>query len=450
MSNGFAKMSASPTYCLVTYGCQMNFADSEFVAGELEARGWRRVEREDQADAILVNACVVRNTAERRALGRLWQLAPLKRGRPDRVIAVLGCLAQKDGHELLERLPHVDLVVGTRDLPGIGGLLDAMRRNGSERVVCIEAIDRPVAFSAEPVRRDPLKAMVTIMYGCNNECSYCIVPLTRGREISRPAAEIVAEVERLARRGWREVTLLGQNVNSYRDDGGDFTDLLRHVAAVDGIARIRYVTSHPKDHSDRLIEAVATTPEICENFHLPAQAGSNRILERMNRGYTREDYLALVERIRAAIPDAVVTTDLIVGFPGETERDFELTLDLARAVRWDSAFTFMYSPREGTPAARLADDVPRAEKKRRLKALIDLQETISAEVNEAAVGGRQEILVEGPSRRSKERLMGRTRGDKVVIFDGPDGLVGRTTGVTISSASAHTLFGERIEDHESE
>jgi len=433
-----------PTYCLITYGCQMNDADSEAVAGELAVHGWQRAEREDEADAVLVNTCVVRRSAEQRALGRIWQLAPIKRQRPDLIIGILGCLAQKDGESLLAQMPHVDFVVGPRDLPSVGSLLSEIRRD-RHRVARIGHIDTPIAFEAEPLRQNPLKALVTIMYGCNNDCSYCIVPRTRGREWSRPAGEIEAEVARLARNGWREVTLLGQNVNSYCDGEHNFADLLRTVAQGSGIERIRYVTSHPKDLSERLIEAVAGTPTICENFHLPAQAGSDPVLQRMNRGYGRDDYRRLVEGIRRAIPDAVITTDLMVGFPGESEQDFADTLDLARSVRWDSAFMFMYSPREGTPAARWPDDVPTAVKKERLARLIELQEAISAKVSEASVGSRQEVLVEGPSRRSDEMLMGRTRGNKVVIFAGPADWIGQTIEVTITRASAHTLFGERVQ-----
>lgn len=428
------------SYFLITYGCQMNESDSESVEGDLAARGWRRAESEDDADAILVNTCVVRGSAEQRARGRLWQFAPLKRRRPGLLIGILGCLAQKDGRALLEQFPHVDFVVGTRDLPRVGQLLGAIRES-RERVVCIEDIDKPTPFAAEPLRRNPLKALVTIMHGCNNDCSYCIVPRTRGREWSRPAEEIVAEVSGLARRGWREVMLLGQNVNSYRDGPCDFSGLLRRIAEVAGIERIRYVTSHPKDLSERLIEAVATTPKICENFHLPAQAGSDGVLARMNRGYGRDDYLRLTERIRRAIPHTAITTDLMVGFPGETEEDFAATLDLARSVRWDSAFTFMYSTREGTPAAQWPDDVPAAVKKERLRRLIELVETISNEINQAMVGRREEVLVEGPSRRSDQMLMGRTRGDKVVVFAGPGDLVGRTIELKIVRAAAHTLFG---------
>jgi tRNA-2-methylthio-N6-dimethylallyladenosine synthase len=436
-------VSAQPTYKLITYGCQMNVSDSEFVAGELAARGWAATEDEAAADAILVNTCVVRNSAEKRALGRIHQLAHLKRERPRLIVGVLGCLAQKDGEEVLSRLPCVDLVLGTRDLPKIGSLLEAIREHG-ERIVAIENIDQPAAFGAAPVRQDRLKAMVTIMYGCNNGCSYCIVPYTRGREWSRPAREIVDEVRQLAEGGWREVTLLGQNVNSYHDGARDFADLLRLVAAVDEIARVRFVTSHPKDLSDRLIEAMATERKVCEGLHLPAQAGGNEVLRRMNRGYTREDYLRLAERVRRAMPDIALTTDLIVGFPGESDREYEDTLDLVRAVRWDTAFMFMYSPREGTPAADWPDDVPLAMKKDRLKRLIDLQESITGEVNAARVGSVQEVLVEGPSRRSARELMGRTRGNTVVILQGPDELAGTIAPVKISRSSVHTLFGERM------
>ncbi|MBM3333898.1 tRNA (N6-isopentenyl adenosine(37)-C2)-methylthiotransferase MiaB [Candidatus Sumerlaeota bacterium] len=428
-------------YCLITYGCQMNDADSEALAGELSARGWQRAEQEQEADLVLVNTCVVRRSAEQRALGRVWQLAPLKHKRPKMIVGIVGCLAQKDGEALLEEMPHVDLVVGTRALPGIPVLLEELRHT-RRRLVSVDGMDRPVVFDAEPLRENRIKAMVTIIYGCNNDCSYCIVPQTRGREWSRRADDIVAEVARLAKRGWREVTLLGQNVNSYNDGCCDFPDLLRRIASETGIERIRYVTSHPKDLSDRLIETVAGAASICENFHVPAQAGSDRILERMSRGYGRGDYLRLVERIRRAIPDAAITTDLMVGFPGETDDEFAQTLDLARAVRWDSAFMYMYSVRDGTPAAQLPDDVPIEVKKRRLQQLIKLQEKISAEINEQLTGSRQEVLVEGLSRRSAEKLMGRTRGDKVVVFAGSPELIGQTVRVMITAASAYTLFGE--------
>ncbi len=452
------------TYCLITYGCQMNDADSEAIAGDLAARGWQRVESESDADLVLVNTCVVRRSAEQRALGRIWQLAAWKKKRPAMVIGVVGCMAQKEKEGLLERLPHVDLVVGPRDLPRLGEMVREIAQarrafahdsrvsgfsspleNGvsNGRRAAVDSIDRPVHFAVEPQRDHPLKARVTIMHGCNNGCSYCIVPLTRGREWSRPAGEILAEVEKLAAGTWREVLLLGQNVNSYHDGQHDFADLLRRVAAVPGILRVRYVTSHPKDLSDRLIEVVAASSAVCENFHLPAQAGSDRVLARMNRGYGREDYLRRIEQIRRAIPQAAITTDLMVGFPGETDADFEDTLDLVRRVRWDSAFTFMYSPREGTPAAQWPDDVPAAVKRQRLQRLIELQERISAEINQSLIGTRQELLVEGPSRRSDRLLMGRTRGDKVVIFEGPPECVGQIVEVRITRAAAHTLFGER-------
>ena len=439
-------MNARSTYKIITYGCQMNVADSQLVAGELAARGWERVDDERRADLILVNTCVVRNSAESRAVGRIRQLAHLKRRRPGLVIGVLGCLAQKDGQALLERLSCVDLVLGTRDLPRIGSLVERVRFGG-DRLVSVDAIEQPAAFAAGALRDDRLRAMVTIMYGCDNFCSYCIVPYTRGREWSRPADEILAEVRRLAETGWREVTLLGQNVNSYRDGDRDFADLLRRVARVDGLARVRFITSHPKDCSERLIEVVAGEPRVCEHLHLPAQAGGDAVLSRMNRGYSREAYVRLVERIRRAIPHAALTTDLIVGFPGETDRDFADTLDLVRAVRWDEAYMFMYSPREGTAAAAWPDDVPLPVKKERLRQLIDLQERITGEVHQAHVGTRQEILVEGPSRRSSRILQGRTRGHKVAIVPGPESLVGQLIDVRITRASVHTLFGERLEAH---
>ena len=346
------------TYHLVTYGCQMNDNDSEIMAGILEAHGMSRVSGEEDADLVVVNTCVVREGAEDRAVGRIRQMAPLKRRRKGMIIAVAGCMAQKDGAQLLERLPHVDMVVGTRDLFKIASLVDRFVASG-ERVVAIEDIDRPVFLDAQPVRRKSgVKALATIMYGCDNHCAYCIVPRVRGHEVSRPLPEIVEEVRDLAWRGFREVTLLGQNVNSYSHDGRDFADLLEAIDALDGIDRVRFVTSHPKDCSDRLIAAMARLPKVCESIHLPAQAGSDEILKRMNRRYTREHYVALLGRIRQAMPGAAITTDLIVGFPGETEEDFERTAELLETARWDSAFIFMYSHRPGTPASRLDDTVP--------------------------------------------------------------------------------------------
>lgn len=287
---------------------------------------------------------------------------------------------------------------------------------------------------------------MNIIYGCDNFCSYCIVPHVRGREQSRPPDDIVDEIRTLADNGCKEVLLLGQNVNSYSYDGTNFPDLLERVNEVSGIERIRYITSHPKDASDKLIECVASLGKVCENFHLPIQSGNNRILELMNRKYTRENYFALVDKIRARIPGAVITTDIMAGFPGETEEEFGDSLDAMRRVRWDSAFMFMYTPRPGTVAAEMKDRLTREEKVVRLEKMIEIQERISGEKNKDHVGSREEVLVEGVSRRSKDQLMGRIRGDKVVIFDAPPSLIGRIVKITITASAPHTLFGSIVPD----
>lgn len=431
-------------YCIITYGCQMNDSDSEMIGAMLAARGWERVSGEAEADVVLVNTCTVRRSAEQRALGRISQLQRLKQLRPEMIICVCGCLAQQQGQELLRRAPYVDLVVGTRDLARLPQLLEEVDSTG-KKIAATDSLDRPVHYEARLVRPAQLKALVTIMYGCNNFCSYCIVPYVRGREVSRPKSEIIAEIrDRVSTGGCKEVLLLGQNVNSYCNGDVDFPDLLAEVSQIEELARIRYITSHPKDASLKLIDRVAELAALCENFHLPAQAGSNRILERMNRHYTREDYLGLVREIRSRIPHAVISTDLMVGFPEETEADFNDTMELVEQVRWDSAFMFMYTPRPGTRAAQSEDSVPMELKKERLARLIQRQEEISEAKNQALIGHIEEVLVEGYSKRSRKQMMGRTRGDKVVIVPGDEQLIGRIVSVRISGASAHTLFGELI------
>jgi tRNA-2-methylthio-N6-dimethylallyladenosine synthase len=433
------------TYCIVTYGCQMNDNDSEIMSGILEAKGLRRVDSEAEADVVLVNTCVVRDGAEERAVGRLSQMTPRSRRRGGKIIGVTGCMAQRDGEAALARLPGLDMVVGTRDLFRIGELVDRAMESGVQ-VVSVGDVDKPVFLREEPVRRKhSLKALVTVMVGCNNFCSFCIVPKTRGREVSRPVGEIVDEVRRLADQGYVEVQLLGQNVNSYGHDGADFADLLEAINGVDGIRRIRFITSHPKDCSDRLVDAVASLDKVCDSFHLPAQAGSNRVLRRMKRFYTREHYLELLARVRDRIPGAAITTDLIVGFPDETEGDFEETYELLEAARWDSAFIFMYSPREGTKAAQWADSIPLEQKKHRLQRCLGRQEQISGEVNRALVGSTVEVLVESVSKRSTEEMVGRTTGDKSVIFRGGMEVLGRLVKVRVTGAHPHTLFGVAVE-----
>jgi tRNA-2-methylthio-N6-dimethylallyladenosine synthase len=431
------------TYCLVTFGCQMNDADSEMISGILEVSGWERIESEPEADLVLFNTCVVRQGAEDRAVARLQTLKSSKQHNPNKIIGICGCLAQQDGESLISRLPMVDLVMGTRALPRLPSLLRAIETTGQAQV-CVDLEGDPYDIPFEPRRAAGVVGRINIIYGCNKNCSYCIVPSTRGRELSRPSEVILSEARSLAEQGYREVLLIGQNVNSYCDGVVDLARLLEMVNEVEGIDRIRFITSHPRDADEGMFRAIGELPKVCEALHLPVQSGSSAVLKRMYRGYSREMYLEKIERLRRHTPDVVLTTDIIVGFPGETDGDYEQTLSLVSEVRFDSAFMFMYSPREGTKAAEWPDDVPLDVKKDRLKRLIDLQEGISAEVNNAQIGRRLEVLVERSARRSPGSMAGRSRGDKTVVFPAPPGLAGRTVEVEITSSTGHTLIGRMV------
>jgi len=433
------------TYCIVTYGCQMNDNDSEIMSGILEKQGLRRIENEQEADVVLVNTCVVREGAEERAVGRVQALSNIKKQRPEMVIGVTGCMAQKEGDGIISRLPHADLVVGTRDLFKIDDLVKQARTR-REPIIATGDVDKPVFLGDQPVKRNHgQKAFTTIMYGCNNFCSFCIVPKTRGREVSRAPEEIVREITQLTRQGYQEVMLLGQNVNSYRYQGFDFADLLGEINHIDGLQRVRYMTSHPKDCSDKLIDSVASLDKICSNFHLPVQAGSNRVLRRMKRFYTRDEYMTLVNKVRERVPGATISTDVIVGFPDETDEDFDQTYQLLEEARWDSAYIFMYSAREGTKSAQWQDSIPAELKKHRVQRLIGRQEVISAEINETYIGQRHEVLVESVSKKREHELMGRTMGDKPVIFAGDQSLIGSSLMVEITGSHAHTLFAKLVQ-----
>lgn len=435
-------MKQFQTFAVVTYGCQMNEHDSEIMAGLLANRGLTRTVDPAGADVVLFNTCTVRDGAEHRAYGRIDSLSSAKRANPEMVIAVCGCAAQDQGQRLLERFRHVDLVVGTRDYVKIDQLVDEVRRTG-QRFVAIEDIDRPLSLPVVPVRQSPLKAFVNIMFGCNNRCTFCIVPKTRGVEYSRPLEEIVAEVRGLAGRGYREVCLLGQNVNSYVDERRhDFADLLHAINAIDGIWRIRYTTSNPKSARERHLRAIAECPKVMEHLHLPVQSGNNRILRGMKRAYHVERYRQLVAMYRDLVPGGSLTTDMIVGFPTETEEEFRDTLRLVEEMRYDQQFMFMYSPRAGTVAAEtMRNDVPLEVKKDRLQRLIALQEQISIERNREEIGRVHEVLVEGPARRGGD-MMGRTRTDKTVVFPGDESLAGQLINVRIAGAWPHSLRGE--------
>lgn len=433
-------------YHLTTLGCQMNVHDSEKLAGLLESLGYSRTESEDDADLILFNTCSVRENPERKVLGRLASLAARKRANPRLVIGVCGCMTQVPANRkrLWEEYPQVDLIFGTHNLHELPAYLDRVRQG--ERVVEVWEEGREPVEDVPVHREGSLHAWVDITYGCDNACAYCIVPITRGRCRSRRPDRIVAEVREAVRGGAREVTLLGQNVNAYGKDlelegAPDFAGLLWQLNEVEGLWRIRFTTSHPKDVSESLVDALARAEKVCEHLHLPLQSGSDRVLARMNRGYTSGDYLRLVERLRRAVPGLALTTDLIVGFPGETEEDFADTLSLVERVQFDAAFTFVYSPRPGTPAAGFPDQVEVETKRDRITRLIALQERCSEERNRRLAGEEVEVLVEGESKTDPDMLSGRTRTNKLVHFPGPRDLTGTLVRVQVEETHPWTLYG---------
>jgi tRNA-2-methylthio-N6-dimethylallyladenosine synthase len=429
---------------LETYGCQMNEADSELVAGILRQAGYQIASDPEQAEVILLNTCSVRERAEERVFGRISQLNGLRSHNANLTLGILGCMAQHLAAELLQRAPFVDLVMGPdsyRRLPQV------LSETADEALLDVRLDREELYAGVEPVRRQGTSAWVTVIRGCDKFCAFCVVPFVRGRERSVATAEVLRQVEQIAAQGFREVALLGQTVNSYRDGEQDFADLLRAVAAVEGIERVRFTSPFPSDFGDPLIEAMAGVPQICPGLHLPVQSGSDAQLERMRRGYTVAQYLDLVQRLRQAVPDLALTTDFLVGFCGETEDDFRLTCELAGQVRFDSAFMFRYSEREGTQAHRkLPDDVPEAAKIERLQRLISLQEGISFQVNQAQVGRTVEVLVEGPSQRPADQgrnCFGRSAQGKAVVFS-QDAPANSLIQVRVDRASSHTLFGDRM------
>lgn len=435
-------------YTTITYGCQMNERDTETISGMCEEMGYSYVDTPESADLIIINTCCVRESAENKTLGRIGNLKRLKEQKPGLIIALCGCMVQQDeaAERLLKRAPHLDILFGTHNIHQLPSLVAYVKETGKSVIDVWQSAGEIVEHL--PVRREgKLKAFVNITFGCNNFCTYCIVPYVRGRERSRKPEKIVAEMRRLAEEGYIDVTLLGQNVNSYGkdfDEKVDFADLLLKVNALSGIERIRFTTSHPRDLTDKMIQAVAQADKVCEHFHLPVQAGSNRILKKMNRGYTREYYLERVAKIRELVPEAAISTDLIVGFPGESEEDFLQTLDLVKTVEFDAAFTFLYSPRSGTPAAKMSEQLDIEVKKERLNRLMELQNSISLAANQKLLGKTVEILVEGESKTNKDKLTGRTRTNELVVFSGPLDLTGKLVPVRIVEAGTWTLDGELI------
>ena len=439
-------------YHIETYGCQMNENDSEKVAGVLENKGYQPVNEIEEADIIILNTCCVRENAELKVFGKLGQLKQLKRENPELLVGICGCMMQEDHvvEEIKEKYDHVDLVFGTHNLHHFSELLEEAKQENSPLVEVWD--ESKELISDMPVQRvEDHKAKVTIIYGCDNYCTYCIVPYVRGQERSRPVESIDQEIKELVNDGVKEVMLLGQNVNSYGQDLEreiDFADLLVRVSQIESLQRIRYMTPHPRDFNDKLIDTISNLDKVCEQFHLPVQAGSNKILREMNRGYTREEYIKLVNKIRAKNPNAAISTDTIVGFPGETEEDFQKTIELYKEIEFDMAYMFNYSKRSGTPAAEKKNQIPEATKKERLQYLMDLQSEISAQNNKELIGETVEVLVDGPSKKDPNKLSGRSRTYKIVIFEGNENLTGEIVNVMIKEAQSWTLFGELVEKSE--
>ena len=431
-------------YHIETYGCQMNVRDSEIMAGLMERQGFREQSRAEQADIIIFNTCSVRHSAENKVYGKLGEYIKLKRQKPELIVAFGGCMAQLPEVVAKVKRLGVDVVFGTHNLHELPHLINEYRQH-HRKVVRVWPGHSGVIEDLPSHRKEGVSAFVNIMYGCNNFCSYCIVPYTRGRERSRHPRDIIREAEQLAGEGFKEVTFLGQNVNSYGQglsDSYSFADLLRWADQIEGLARIRFTTSHPKDMSEQLLDAIAGGNKICQHIHVPLQAGSDRILKAMNRGYTREHYLQLTRQMRERIPGVAITSDLIVGFPGETEEDFEATLDMVRQVRFDAAFTFLYSVRSGTRAATMPGQVDPAIKKDRLLRLNELQYGIALELNHSLEGTVEEVLVEGPSKTNPDNLTGRTRSNRIVIFEGSEQLIGSLVQVRITTGKTFSLFGQ--------
>jgi len=468
---------AVPKFFIKTYGCQMNERDSEQVAYSLIARGYERVDSEVEADVVLLNTCSVRDMAEQKALGKMGMLGRIRKNRPETVFGFLGCMAQARGAELLREIPHLDLVIGTQkfhrvadyvdDLvvhkPVVAGIGDpGFRRMDDPRFSIVDVEQE--AGSQSTIREQSLApkqatAFVSIMQGCNMHCTFCIVPRTRGAERSRTISEIVSEVRALVVQGVKEVTLLGQIVNLYGRHEflsvaavagrsckkSPFVQLLEAVSAIDGLERLRFTSPHPIGFRDDLIEAIAYLPKLTEHVHLPLQSGSNRILKAMHRTYTAEKYAQLVDKIRAARPGIALTTDIIVGFPGETDSDYKATRDLVEHLQFDNAFVFRYSPRRETPAATMADQIDEATKEARNQDLLGIVNASTRRANEKLVGTRVEVLCEGPSKTNVARLMGRTRTNKVVVFEAGRDRIGEIFDVAIEHANGFSLYGHPVD-----
>jgi tRNA-2-methylthio-N6-dimethylallyladenosine synthase len=436
-----------------TYGCQMNVSDSELMAGILTQSGHQTVTHIDDADVVLVNTCAIRENAETKVINRLKHLNHRKRRQPELIVGVCGCMAQHLRNKLLDAAPYVDLVMGPDAYRNLPVALDSLT-GGVEAHVSLKDRDPFLGLRLDksedyadiaPIRTEGMRAWLTIQRGCDKMCTFCIVPFVRGRERSLPLKLLVEDVEKLVDQGFKEVVLLGQTVNSYRDNGSDFGDLLYAVGEVNGLARVRFTSPHPADATESMIDAMANSPTVCKQLHLPLQSGATAVLERMHRTYTAAEYRDLVSKLRERVPDIALSTDIIVGFCGETDAEFRQTYEMMADIRYDSAFMFKYSERDGTLAHKtLPDDVPEAEKGERLKQIIELQEQISADINAAAVGDTVAVLVEGESRRDADKYHGKTDGFKTTVFPKADSEIGDVVNVHIHSTTAHTLMGQIV------
>ena len=436
----------SRTFHITTFGCQMNEHDSEIIDGLLTERGFSSVKERKDASIVIINTCSVRDNADKRFFGTLGQLKKRKESDPSFIVCVCGCMMQQQRvvDIIKAKYPWVDVIFGTNSIHHIPELIEKVSMEKEKLVDIIENTEEIV--EGLPAKRlFNHKALVNIMFGCNNFCTYCIVPYTRGREKSRRPEAILAEVRELVEDGVKEIMLLGQNVNSYDGDGTSFAELLKMINEIDGLERIRFMTSNPKDLSDELIEAFTICDKLCHNLHLPIQSGSNRVLKRMNRKYTREDYLKLIEKLRIRVPGITLSTDIIVGFPGETNEDFEETLSLVKEVEYDSAFTFIYSIRKGTPAEKFDNQVEESEKHRRFDLLVSTVNEISEKKNKVYQDRIEKILVDGVSKNNKLMLTGRTDGFKLVNFAGKKDMIGSLVDVRITDAKTFSLLGEVIE-----
>ncbi|HEY3932338.1 MAG TPA: tRNA (N6-isopentenyl adenosine(37)-C2)-methylthiotransferase MiaB [Verrucomicrobiae bacterium] len=454
-----------PSVFIKTYGCQMNERDSEAVAAQLVAKGYTLASSENVADVVLLNTCSVRDFAEQKAIGKMQNLAAdVRKNRPNVVLGFMGCMAQSRGQELIDKLPDVDLVIGTQKFHRTADYLEEIISGAREKIVDIADEKDSEATIREHLLNGSAKtsvsAFVSIMQGCNQYCTFCIVPYTRGEERSRTIPDIANECRELVSRGVKEITLLGQIVTSYgkrfspeelfggasvlasRANKSAFVQLLEAVHEIDGLERIRFTSPHPKGYGDDLIDAYAQLPKLCESAHIPVQSGSDRVLKLMHRGYTREKFLGIIQKLRRARPHIGITTDIIVGFPGETENDFEETLSLAREVEFDNAYIFKYSPRRDTPAAEMPDQVPQKIREERNQRLLETINEIGARKYENFIGRQMQILVEGPSKKNAARMSGRTRCNKIVLFDGTERHRGQIMDLKITRAGSFTLYGD--------